>query len=209
MKHRTWSVRRSLIIVLVGLAAAVWLRPSALAGQESSTGFRFGFGWQEPGGDLGEVLDGHLDAEFTILVPISFAQIGAGANWSSFNVTGADESWSQIRFHALLGVPFRLSDRVHPYLEGRWTYRHLRPEDDRYFGGGDEVLRDFKAQGHGFSLVTGLAIFVSTRVALDFSGAIETFDIAPDLSDEGLGAVASGSSWRFQTGVSWFPTHRP
>lgn len=205
MRRGAVSALRSLV-VLAGVAAA---SPAPTSAQESSTGFRFGFGWQEPGGDVGGAFDGNVDAEFSILIPVSAIRIGGGANWVSFDVTGAEASWSQIKFHTLVGVPFRLTERVHPWVEGRWTYRHLRPEDDRYFGGEDRVLRDVKSEGHGLELAAGVALFVSTRVAIDLSGSYGTFSIDPDLSDEGLGALDSGSAWRIQTGISWFPTHRP
>ncbi len=200
---RTSLSSRILVLLACGLLCLV----SRAAAQEDSFGFRFAFGWQELGGDIGDPFDGAVDAEFSILVPVSVLRVGAGANWASFAQTGADASWSQVRFHGLVGVPFRLSERVHPYIEGRWTFRHMRPEDDRFFGGEDELLRDFKATGHGLEGVAGVALFLSPRVALDLSAAMGSFGVSPDLGEEGLGPLDSGSSWRLHAGVSWFPTH--
>lgn len=192
-------------IPALALAALSLLSPVGAAAQEESAGFRLALGWQALGGDIGSSFDGSVDAEFSILIPVSRLRVGGGANWASFAVTGAEASWNQIRFHGLIGIPFRLSETLHPYLEGRWTYRRLRPEDDRFFGGEDELLRDFKSAGHGIEGVAGLAFFLTPRLALDLSAALGSFSVAPDLSEEGLGAVDSGTSWRIHTGVSWFP----
>ena len=200
-------MHRTNLLFSIFVASACLLSPLTAAAQERSTGFRFGFGWHDLGGDVGASLDGAVDAEFTVLVPVSFLRVGAGASWASFDVDGAEASWSQVRFHTLVGVPFRLSERVHPYVEGRWTFRHLRPEDDRYFGGEDKLLRDFKSTGHGLEAVGGVALFITPRVAVDLSAAVGSFGISPDLSDQGLGSVDSGVSRRFHVGLTWHPTH--
>ncbi len=191
--------------IALGTALFCALSPKGTVAQEETTGFRFSFGWQAMGGDMGSTFDGTVDAEFSILIPVWRLRVGGGANWASFDVSGEKESWNQIRFHGLVGMPFQLTEKVHPYLEGRWTYRRLRPEDDRFFGGEDKLLRDFKASGQGFEGVAGLAVFMGPRVALDVSAAFGAFSFSPDLSEEGLGSVDSGTSWRFDAGVSWFP----
>ena len=99
------------ILVLVSFLGFLSI-PVSSGAQERSSGFRFGFGWHDLGGDVGAAFGSAVDAEFSILVPVSVLRVGAGANWASFDVSGEETSWSQIRFHALVGVPFRLSDRV-------------------------------------------------------------------------------------------------
>lgn len=177
-------------------------RPAA---GQTGAGFHFAFGWQDTSGDLGRVFDGGVDAEFSVTAPIGPVRVGIGANWVSFDVTGQDSSFSQVQLHALVSYALRLSDTLHPYVQLRGTHRRLRPEDDRYFGGEDVVLRDFVAAGYGVEGVLGLQLFLSPRAALDISGALAPFTVSPDLAAEGLGTADSGTSWRLHTGVSWFP----
>jgi hypothetical protein len=169
-------------------------------------GFRFAFGSQHMGGDIGDALDRTIDAEFSILVPVRSMRVGGGANWGSFDVIGEEESWSQLRFHLLAGYAYRLTPLLRPYAEARWTYRRLRPEDDRFFGSEEEeLLRDFVAQGGGVEGVLGVEIVLAPKLAIDLSGAFGSFGVSPDLSEEGLGPIDSGTTWRLHAGVTWFP----
>ncbi len=197
-------------IVRIGLvvfvASAVGAR-GTLA--QDGVGFRMAFGWHELAGDMGQVFDGTVDAEFSILVPVRWIRVGGGANWASFQVSGEESSFSRLRFHGLLGFPFRVGSNLRPYLEARYTFHRFRPEDDRFFGGEDRLLRDFVASGSGFEGAAGVEVALGARTSLDLSGAVGTFSVSPDLADEGLGPLDSGTSWRLQAGVSWFPTRNP
>ena len=111
-------------------------------------------------------------------------------------------------FHGLVGYPLQLGGPFRPYAEARVVFRRLRPEDDRFFGSGEEeLLRDFSTTGTGLEGVVGTEVILGPRVSLDFSGALSSFSLDPDLSEEGLGAIDSGSTWRLHAGVSWFPTN--
>jgi len=191
------------------IPAGVWVAcllslPTPVAGQ-GGAGFHFAFGWQDTAGDLGDVFDGGVDAEFSVTAPAGPLRVGIGANWVSFTVSGQESSFSQVQLHALAAFPIRLSDTFRPYVQARVTHRRLRPEDQRYFGGEDVVLRDFVASGYGFEGVVGAQMFVSRRAAFDVAAALAPFTVSPDLSEEGLGAIDSGVSWRLHAGVSWFP----
>jgi hypothetical protein len=188
------------------VAAALLLGASAV---EAQTGplFRFAFGWQDMSGDMGEVLDGAVDAEFSIMYPVKAIRLGAGANWVSFAMDDFEESWSQVRFHFLVGYPYQVNEWLRPYVEGRATYRRLRPEDDRFYGGEEELLRDFVSSGTGFEGVVGTEFILSRAASIDVSFAGGAFSVSPDLSEEGLGAIDSGLAWRFHVGIAWFPTN--
>jgi hypothetical protein len=182
------------------------LGAAPVSAQDGPVGFRFAFGSQHMGGDIGDALDRTIDAEFSILVPVRSMRVGGGANWGSFDVVGEEESWSQVRFHLLAGYAYPLTPLLRPYAEARWTYRRLRPEDDRFFGSEEEeLLRDFVAQGGGVEGVLGVEIVLAPKLAIDLSGAFGSFGVSPDLSEEGLGPIDSGTTWRLHAGVTWFP----
>ncbi len=195
---------RTSTFALVG--AAILLGASQV-GAQTGPHFRFAFGWQDMSGDMGDVLDGAVDAEFSIMVPARSVRLGAGANWVSFAMDDFEESWNQVRFHLLLGYPYQINEWLRPYAEARATYRRLRPEDDRFYGGEEELLRDFVASGTGFEGVIGTEFILSRAAAIDVSVAGGAFSVSPDLSDEGLGPIDSGFAWRFHVGVAWFPTN--
>mgnify|MGYP001821162960 FL=1 len=188
-------------------AALVTLLAAPAVRAQDGPHFRFGFGWQDMSGDMGDVMDGAVDAEFSIIHPVKQVRIGAGANWVSFAMDDFDESWNQIRLHLLVGYPFRVSERFVPYIEGRWVYRRMRPEDDRFYGGEEELLRDFVVSGSGFEGVIGTEFVLNRASAIDFAIAANPFSVSPDLSDEGLGEIDSGMAWRVHVGLSWFPTN--
>lgn len=193
----------------VGLVAlVVWVGWAPAAAAQDGVGFRMAFGWHELAGEMGDAFDGTVDAEFSVLVPVRRIRVGGGANWASFRVSGQESSFSRLRFHGLVGFPFRVGPRLRPYVEARYTFQRFRPEDDRFFGGEDRLLRDFAASGSGFEGVAGVEIGLGARTSLDLSGALGTFTVSPDLAEEGLGPLDSGTAWRLQAGVSWFPTRR-
>ena len=199
----TRASRHGLIVIAALLTSA---SVGAPVGAQESLGFRFGFGSQHMVGDLGDVLDSAIDAEFTILYPIRSFRVGGGANWASFEVDTNDASWNQIRFHFLAGYALQLTPLLRPYVEARWTYHRLRPEDDRFFGSEEEeLLRDFVANGSGFEGVLGVEVVLGPRFAVDVAGGAGPFTVSPDLSEEGFGPIDSGSTWRFMLGATWFP----
>ena len=118
----------------VGLIVAHLVWPEHVQAQ-NGLGFRFVFGRQAMTGDLGAEFDPSIDSEFAVLIPVWALRIGGGASYASFRESGADSSWSQIGMHILVTYPLRLTPTLRPYVEARFTFRRLRPEDDRYFGG--------------------------------------------------------------------------
>jgi len=191
----------------VALAAvlAVVSSPGASRAQQGLA-FRFSTGWQDVGGDFGEVLDGHVDAEFSILYGFGSVRLGGGANWVSFAMDDVDnESWNQFKSHFLVAYPFGLGSSVRAYVEGRLTYRRLRPEGTRYFEGTEEeLLGDFVASANGFEGVVGVEIPLGPGWAVDLSGAFGRFTTDVDLSSEGFGPIDSGNTWRLHVGILWF-----
>lgn len=190
--------------VCLAAAAALLLAPGGVHAQDG-LGFRFLFGQQSMTGELGEKLDHTVDADFSILWGFSRIRVGGGANWASFKVHDVPESWSQVRFHFLAAYPFELTPWLRPYVEGRYTYRHLRPEGDRYFGGEEELLGDYLAKGGGFQGVAGVELVLHPRLAVDLSVGAGSFKLSPDLSEGGLGAIDSSNNWDFHAGLTWFP----
>jgi hypothetical protein len=198
---------RTRIVTALGMAVLLTLLAAPMAHAQGGPHFRFGFGWQDMSGDMGEVMDGAVDAEFSIIHPVKAVRIGAGANWVSFAMDDFEESWNQIRLHLLVGYPIRISETVRPYVEGRWVYRRLRPEDDRFYGGEEELLRDFVVSGQSFEGVLGTEFVLNRAAAIDVAFAANPFSVSPDLSEEGLGEIDSGMAWRVHVGLSWFPVN--
>ena len=189
------------LIIALGIA----LLRTGPVGAQDGIGFRFALGWQGMSGDMGKVFDGAVDAEGSLLFPVGPVRLGGGVNLVSLAMDDLDATFNQVRFHLLVGYPIRVSDWLRPYVEGRYTFRRLRPEDDRFFGGEDELLREFLASGSGVEGVLGAEIVLNPRLAVDFSGALSPFKVSPDLTREGLGPYDSGMSWRIQAGLAWFP----
>jgi len=182
------------------------LLPAGLQAQDG-VGFRFTGGWQGISGDFGEALDGHYDAEFSMMYSFASVRLGAGASWVSFAMDNVDETWDQNKTHFLVAYPFGLGSSVRAYVEGRLTYRRLRPEGTRYTEHTEEILGDFVASGTGFEAVAGAEIPFGRHWALDLSGAFGRFATNVDLSSQGLGPIDSGSTWRLHAGVVVFPTN--
>jgi hypothetical protein len=192
---------RTPLLLLVCLAT---LLPAGVQAQHG-VGFRYAFGHQAYGGDLSSAIDNGVDAEFSLLVPLWGFRVGGGANWVSLNTVGEDTSWSQLRFHGLVGRAFEVNDWLRPYAEARAVFRRLRPEDDRFFGGEERVLRDFAPTATGFEGVLGAEILMSPRWSVDLSAGWSSFSLDRDLAPEGLGSVTDGSAWRMHAGVAWYP----
>jgi len=174
---------------------------------QDGVGFHFALGWQDTMGELGDVFDPGIDAEFSVTGPLGPLRVGGGANMASFDVSGQEASFSQVQLHMLVSYAHPVTETILSYAQARATHRRLRPEDQRYFDGPDEVLRDVVFSGYGFEGVLGAWLMLSARSALDLSAAIAPFGVSPDLSSEGLGTADSGASVRFHVGVSWFPVN--
>ena len=188
----------------VGLIVAHLVWPEHVQAQ-NGLGFRFVFGRQAMTGDLGAEFEPSIDSEFAVLIPAWALRIGGGASYASFRESGADSSWSQIGMHILVTYPLRLTPTLRPYVEARFTFRRLRPEDDRYFGGEDKVLGDYVSSGSGFEGVLGTEFVLNHRAAIDLSLAAGVFSLNRSLGEAGLGDITSGGTWSFHLGMTWFP----
>jgi hypothetical protein len=156
---------------------------------------------------MGENLDGAIDAEFSFFVPVWKLRLGLGANWMSYDMDDFDETWSQIRFHFIAGYHFLPTARIRPYVEGRATWQRLRPEEDRFYGGEEEILGDFLMSGPGLQGVAGIEVPLNTRWTIDLSGSIGTYSVSPNIAEENasLSPADSGTPWRLAAGVAWYP----
>lgn len=211
-----WSSALASVLVAGGLLCAA--SPVAAQSEEpgevepgnprsNGTGFRFNFGWQDVGGDMGESLDGAIDAEFSFFFPVWKVRMGLGANWMSYEMDDFDETWSQIRFHFITAYHFAPTAAIRPYVEGRLTWQRLRPEEDRFFGGEEEILGDFLLSGPGAQALAGVEIPLNTRWTIDLSGSIGAYSVSPDINDYDpeLSSAESGTPWRIAVGVAWYP----
>ncbi|MGI9627916.1 MAG: hypothetical protein ACR2QM_13855 [Longimicrobiales bacterium] len=201
------------------LAAILFVVPSDAAfAQQRGLGFRFLVGAQGIGGDYGDILDTGLPGEFTVLYGLDKIRLGGGFGWTSHGMNhGAEEGhFSFIDTHFLVGYPFTLgSSGIRPYVEGRFIYRKIRPEDG-LFGHEPEPSEDrgefgehefaFSVSGTGGEAVVGAEIPVTRRLRLDVSGRVGRFtSTAVDLQEFGLDTYGSGSSWGVYFGAFWFP----
>ena len=213
MKWRTVLTTPLVLACLLGPATGAAAQSGSAGGAEpgnarsNGTGFRFNFGWQDVGGDMGENLAGAIDAEFSFFVPVWKLRLGAGANWMSYDMDDFDETWSQIRFHLIAAYHFLPAAAVRPYVEGRWTWQRLRPEEDRFYGGEEEILGDFLVSGPGFEGVAAVEIPLGLRWAVDLSAALGTYSVSPDIAEygPGLASAESGTPWRLAAGIAWYP----
>jgi len=189
----------------VGLIVAAHLVGPVRVHAQNGLGFRFVFGREAMTGDLGTEFDPSIDSEFALLIPLWVLRVGGGASYASFRESGTDSSWSQIGMHLLVMYPVRLTPKLRPYIEARFTFRRLRPEEDRYFGGEEQVLGDYVSSGSGFEAVVGTEFVLHPRAAIDLSASAGVFALNRSLADAGLSDINSGGTWSVHLGMTWFP----
>ena len=203
-------MRRELLLFWILALLSFGASPSPALGQ-GGLGFRTTLGFEEVGGDYGEVLDGHVVGEFDILYGFRRVRLGGGFSWVSFDMDPPyqDDTWSSVQAHAIVAYPFSLGSRLRAYLEGRLTHRRLKPEGDLFppvetEEGGHAPA--FRVSGTGGEARFGIEVPIVGSMALDLSGHLSVFatDDA-DLAEINGGIVNSGSTWGIHVGIVWFP----
>ena len=148
--------------------------PDALVSQEGF-GARFGLGYQDLGGPYGEVLEGSVDSEISVMYAHMGARIGFGWNWVSFGMDDVDdETWNQTKGHVLVGYAVPLTRFTRPYAEVRYVYLRLRPEGRRFHD--DEAalqhIGPFRVTGSGWEVVACLEVLLARRTSLDLAAGV-------------------------------------
>ena len=189
------------------------LAPCSLNAQQG-LGFEFSFGYQSVNGEYGDVLDGGVDADFSLVYTRGKLRYGIGSNWASYGV-GVEgfrkESWSNITTHlGLAYFPIADEKRLRPFIEVRLEGRRLRPEGDHLTeeeppeeGENTSEIRVF---GVGGAALVGVEIGLSRRSwakVAGYWGVINTQDA--ELGHINLGTVDSGNVIGFRVGLVWIP----
>ncbi len=184
---------------------------------QQGLGFEFSFGYQSVNGEYGDVLDGGVDADFSIVYTRGKLRYGIGSNWASYGVAVEGfrkESWSNITSHLGLAY-FPLADekRLRPFIEVRLEGRRLRPEGDHLppedppeDPDEGENTSEIRVFGVGGAALAGVEIGLSRRSwvkVAGYWGVINTQDA--ELGDINLGTVDSGSVAGFRVGLVWIP----
>lgn len=193
----------------LALALCLWATvPGAMpASAQTGVGFRLDLGYQELGGEWGEVLDGAMDGEVSLLYGLDGPRLGAGLGWTSLPVAGVDRrSWHHVTSYALLGYGRAVGPRIRPFGELRYVWRTARPEGSRLFDAdaAREPIGPFRAEGDGVAARAGVEVVVAERAAVSLSGERQWFSTEPPPVDEGLGPIRAGTSWRVGAGLTWF-----
>jgi opacity protein-like surface antigen len=198
------------LMVAAGLSA---IDASDLRAQNGIV-FGFQFGYKGMAGDLGQILDGGIVGEYNFAYQAGKFRYGIAFNLVSLDVTGFDESVSQVGAGLYATWLIKRDTRVLPYLQVRVGGVRFRPEGDT-FAPPDTANAEVDEEGEnpadrvdGFegSLLAGAEFAVSKKFAIDLSAGysfISTEEV--DLSAIGLEPVKRGSAWTARLGVRWNP----
>jgi opacity protein-like surface antigen len=184
--------------------------------QENGAVFGFEFGYKEMGGDLGKLLDGGIVGEYAFAYQANSFRYGLAFNLVSFDVSGFDESVSQVGANLYATWMIKQGTGILPYLQVRIGGVRYRPEGDTFAP--DSMEATTTAEGeegenaadavNGFEggLLAGAEFALSQKFAIDLSAGfsfISTEEV--DLSAIGLGSVGKGTAWTVRLGLRWDP----
>jgi opacity protein-like surface antigen len=204
-------------IASVALVALLAASVSEARAQENGAVFGFELGYKEMGGDLGKLLDGGIVGEYAFAYQAGSFRYGLAFNLVSLDVSGFDESVSQVGANLYATWMIKQGTRVLPYLQLRIGGVRYRPEGDT-FAPPDTVQTAASTEGeegenaadavNGFEggLLAGAEFALSKKFTIDLSAGfsfISTEDV--DLSAIGLGSVGKGNAWTVRLGLRWDP----
>jgi hypothetical protein len=201
--------------LMVGLLLLVLLASGSLTAQQG-LGFEASFGYQSVNGEYGDILEGGVDGEFSVLYTRNKLRYGIGMDWASYHMVEPfeKESWSNVAGHlALSFFPFAEGGgRVRPFIEVRAVGRRLRPEGD-FLGGGHappdeegENISPIRVFGMSGAALAGIEIGLTDRSWLKLGGYLSTINTEnAELGEIDLGTVDSGSILGFRLGLLWIP----
>jgi opacity protein-like surface antigen len=208
------NVKRRIGIALMALACLSALDASQLRAQNNGVVFGFQFGYKEMGGDLGKILDGGIVGEYDFSYQAGSFRYGIAFNLVSLDVSGFDESVSQVNAGLYATWLIKREARVLPYLQLRLGGARYRPEGGT-FAPPDTADSEVDEEGenaadavNGFegSILGGAEFALSKKFAIDLSAGfsyIATEEV--DLSAIGLEPVKRGTAWTARLGVRWNP----
>ena len=203
-------------IALIALAALVAVGVSEAHAQENGVVFGFELGYKEMGGDLGKLLDGGIVGEYAFAYQAGKFRYGLAFNLVSLDVSGFDESVSQVGANLYATWMIKQGTRVLPYLQLRIGGVRYRPEGDSFAP--PDTLSASATEGEegenpaesvdGFEggLLAGAEFAFSQKFAINLSAGfsfIRTQEV--DLSAIGLEPTGKGSAWTVRLGWRWDP----
>lgn len=204
-------------VALVALAAFVAMGTSEARAQYNGFVFGFELGYKEMGGDLGQLLDGGIVGEYAFAYQAGSFRYGLAFNLVSLDVSGFDESVSQVGANLYATWMIKRGTRILPYLQVRIGGVRYRPEGDT-FAPPDTVAdsaEDADEEGenaadavNGFEggLLAGAEFALSQQFAINVSAGfsfISTEEV--DLSAIGLEPTGKGNAWTVRLGLRWDP----
>jgi opacity protein-like surface antigen len=203
--------------VSIALIAVLAAGVSGALAQNNGVVFGFEMGYKQMGGELGELLDGGIVGEYAFAYQAKSFRYGLAFNLVSLDVSGYDESVSQVGANLYATWLIKQGTRVLPYLQVRMGGVRYRPEGDTFAPpdsmessatNDDEEGENAADAVNGFEggLLAGAEFALSPKFAIDLSAGfsfISTKEI--DLSALGLEPISKGSAWTVRLGLRWDP----
>lgn len=202
-------------IALIALAGLVAVGASEAHAQNNGVVFGFELGYKEIGGDLGKLLDGGIVGEYAFAYQAGKFRYGLAFNLVSLDVSGFDESVSQVGANLYATWMIKQGTRILPYLQLRIGGVRYRPEGDTFAppdtlnaSAADEEGENAAESVDGFEggLLAGAEFALSQKFAIDLSAGfsfISTEEV--DLSAIGLEPTGKGTAWTIRLGLRWDP----
>ena len=204
-------------IALIALAALVAVGVSEAHAQENGVVFGFELGYKEMGGDLGKLLDGGIVGEYAFAYQAGKFRYGLAFNLVSLDVSGFDESVSQVGANLYATWMIKQRTRILPYLQLRIGGVRYRPEGEAFAPPVSVLASEANdleegenpaesVDGFEGGLLAGAEFALSQKFAINLSAGfsfIRTQEV--DLSAIGLEPTGKGTAWTVRLGLRWDP----
>lgn len=204
---------RQTAVTLVGVVCLATLQATDLRGQDGLV-FDFLLGYKSMSGDLGDVLDAGVVAEYDFAYQKNAFRYGMAFNLVSLDVVEPfeDESVSQVGFSLFATWLIKRESKVLPYLQLRLGTVRYRPEGETFEppepAAGQDEGENVAEPVTGFEggLMGGLEFAVSSKLAVDLSAVFSYIATeAVDLSAIGFDPMDNGTAWSIRIGTRWNP----
>lgn len=209
---------RQLTLALTLLLFAFATHGHAQSADRSGILFSGLLGWESVGGDLGQVLDQGITAEFAGFYRFGDWRAGIGVNIVSYSfedvplppdVEDPAQTAHRVTAQAQFAWFIPVSWKARPYVEGRLGYARLKPESADFYEEPPEEEGDVptpRYNGLSATLRAGVEIPVLRKWNLDVSGVfgvLSTDEV--DLTPVDLGTASGASTFGVLIGTTFYP----